>query len=69
MIRESKYCSHAMEELVMTNEDNENSMNSSKCWIYNNDYIDNGIKVRDLCQITGKYRGSTYRDCNINLKL
>ena len=25
--------------------------------------------MRDHCHITGKYRGSAYIDCNINLKL
>ena len=38
MIEESKYCSDVMKkkfnkELVMTNEDNENFKNSTKCWI------------------------------------
>ena len=27
------------------------------------------VKVSDHCHITRKYRGSTHRDCNINLKL
>ena len=53
----------------MTKEDNENFKNSTKCWICDNDYINNGIKIRDHCHITGKYRGSAYRDCNTNLKL
>ena len=34
-----------------------------------NDFIDNDVKLRDYCQITGKYRGFTHRDFNINLKL
>ena len=34
-----------------------------------NDYVDYDVKVRDDCHITGKYRGSAHRDCNINLKL
>ena len=34
-----------------------------------NDYIDNDVKVRDHCYITGKYRVSAHRDCNVNLKL
>ena len=59
MIEESKCCSdvikkHFNKELVMT-----------KCWICDNDYIDNNVKVRDHCHITGKYRGSVHRDCNI----
>ena len=27
------------------------------------------VKVKDHCPITGKYRGSARRDCNINIKL
>ena len=74
MIDESKYCSdvmkkHFSKELVMTNGENENFKNSTKCSICNNDYIDSDVKVRDHCHITGKYRGSAHRDCNINLKL
>ena len=46
MIEESKYCSDVMKnhfnkELLMTKEDNENFENSTKCWICENDYIDN----------------------------
>ena len=44
-------------------------MKITKCWICDNDYVDNDIKVRDHCHITGKYRRSAHRDCNINLKL
>ena len=36
-------------------------MNSAKCWICDNDYIDNDVKIRDHCHITGKYRGSVHR--------
>ena len=74
MIKVSKYCSDVMKkhfnkELVMTKKDNEDFENSTKCWICDNDYIDNDVKVRDHCHITGKYRGSAHRDCNINVKL
>ena len=27
------------------------------------------LKIRDHCYITGKYRVSAHRDCNINVKL
>ena len=43
-------------------------INSIKCWICDNSYVDNVVKVRDHCHTTGKYRGSSYRDCNINHK-
>ena len=31
--------------------------------------VGNDVKVRDYCQITGKYRSSSHRDCNMNIKL
>ena len=73
MIEESKYWSEVMKihfnkELVITGEDND-FKNSDKCWVCDNDYVDNDVKVRDHCHITGKYKGSVYGDCNTNLKL
>ena len=57
MIKESRYCSDVMKkhfnkELMMTKENNESFKNSSKCWICDNDYVDNNVKVRDQCLIT-----------------
>ena len=60
---------HFNKELVMTKEDNEYFENLTKCWICDNDYIDGDVNVRDHCHITGKYRASANRDCNINAKL
>ena len=56
-------------ELLMTKKDDDNFENSSKCWVCDHGYIDYDVKERDHCQITGKYRGSAHRDCNINVKL
>ena len=56
-------------ELVMPKEGNEDFKNSTKYWICDNDFVDNYVKVRYYCHITGKCRGSAHRDCNINLKL
>ena len=71
MIEESKYCSDVMEkhfnkDLLVTEKDDGDFQNSSKCWICANDYIDNDVKemLRDHRHITGKHR-----DCNINVKL
>ena len=74
MTEESKYCSNVRKkyfnkELVMTKEDIEDFKNSPKCWVCDNDYVDNDVKVRDHCHITGRYRGFAHRDCNTNLKL
>ena len=74
MIEEGKYCSdevkkHFKRELVMTKEDHKDFENSTKCWICDNNYIDTDVKVRYHFHITGNYRGSAHRDCNINVKL
>ena len=66
MIEESTNCSYVMKkhfnkELVMTKEGNKDYEDSTKCWISDNDYIDNDVKVRDHCHVTGKYRGSVHR--------
>ena len=53
----------------MTKEGNEDFKNSTKCWICDNDYVDNYLKVRDYYYITGKCRDSAHRFCNIILKL
>ena len=65
IIKESKYCSYATKkyfnkELVTTKEEN-----STKCWICDNDYVDNDFKLRDHCHITGKYRGSAHCDSQL----
>ena len=73
LIEEIKYCSDVIKrinkELVMTKKDNEDLKNYTTCWICDNDYVGNDVKVRDHYHITGKYRDSAHRDFNINLKL
>ena len=72
IIEESKYCSevikkHFNKELVMTKKEDEDFEISTKCWICDNVYVDDDFKVRDHSHITGKYRDSADRDCNINV--
>ena len=57
-IEESKYCRDPMKkyfnkETVMTKGDNESIKNTTKCWVCDDVYIDNYVKVRDHCHITG----------------
>ena len=68
MIEESRYCSDVFKKyfnkkLVQTKKDNEDFE------ICDNAYFDGDVKVRDHCHITGNYRGSAHRNCNINVKL
>ena len=53
----------------MTKKDNEDFDNSTKCWICDNDYIDNDVKVRDIYYISGIYRVCAHRDYKINVEL
>ena len=38
----------------MAKEDNEDLKNSNKFWVCDNDYVENDVKVRDYCHITGR---------------
>ena len=72
MIEESKYCSDVMKKhfnkkLAMAKKDNEDFENSTNCWICDTNYAERGVKVRDHCHITGKYKGFAHSDCNINV--
>ena len=58
---------HFNKELVMTIKDNENFKNSAECWICENDYIDNDVKVRDHFLITANHTESAHRDINLEL--
>ena len=49
----------------MTKEGNEIFENSTKCWICDNCYIANDLETIVNCHVTGRYRGSAHRDCNI----
>ena len=53
----------------MTKKDDEDFKHSTKCWICDIAYVDYDVKVRDYCHVTGKYRGSAHRDCNIKVQL
>ena len=57
----------------MTEEEEENLFQKSNdCWICkksNNNNNNNEEKVRDHCHVTGKFRGATHQNCNVNLQL
>ena len=67
MIEENKCCNGVMKtkfnkDHVMAKEDNKKFENFTKCWICDNNYVDNDVKVRDNYHISGKYRGSAHRN-------
>ena len=77
LFREVKDCQEVISEkakrrLVMTFEDEKDFQTSKKCWIcetkYKPDEREN-IPVRDHCHITGKYRDSAQKNCNLRLQI
>ena len=77
LTEEVKYCQKVISEkakrrLVMSKKDEEDFQNAKKCWICQRQYKpDEGenIPVRDHCHITGKYRGSAHKTCNLRLQI
>ena len=63
------YKKHFNKEFVRTKKDDKNFECYAKCWICDNAFVENDIKVRDHCHVTGKYSGAAKRDCNINITL
>ena len=58
--------------LKMTDIDEEDFQTAENCHICNRkyqEYEEENIPVRDHCHITGKYRGSAHRDCNLKLQI
>ena len=53
----------------MTEGKDEGFENSFKYSICDHVYVEGDVKIRDYCHIIGKYRGSAYRGCNMNVKL
>ena len=74
MLDEVKYCKKVIKKefnkpLKMTKENEEEFQKAEECHICNKKYTDQDIRVRDHCHITGKYRGSTHQECNLQLRL
>ena len=74
MLEEVKYCKKVMKTkfdkpLKMTKEDEEKFQKADECHICNKKYNETDVRVRDHCHITGKYRGSAHKDCNLNFQI
>ena len=72
MLEEFGYCKKVMKKyfkkkIIMNQEEEENFRSSNICWIC--EKLIDDEKVRDHCQITGKYRGAAHWSCNVNHKL
>ena len=55
--------------LIMSEKEEHLFQQNSSCWICKEPIDNDKDKVRDHCHVTGKFRGATYWDCNINFQL
>ena len=55
--------------LIMTEEEENLFQKSNNCWICKKLIDNDEEKVRDHCQVTGKFRGSAHKICNVNFQL
>ena len=60
---------HFNKYLIMSEEEEYLFQQSSSCWICEKIINDDNEKVRDHRHVTGKFRGATHWDCNINFQL
>ena len=70
ILQEHKYCrkimnKHFNKNLIM-NEEEHLFQQSNSCWICKKLIHNDEEKVRDHCQVTGKFRGAAHWNCNIN---
>ena len=59
------YFRKTRKDIIMTEEDEENYRNNINCRFCEKEKLSD--KFRDLCHLTGKYRGPAHSNCNINV--
>ena len=74
MLEEVKYCKDVIKKnfnkpLVMTEDDEMRFKQMDECYICGEKYVEKDVRVRDHCHITGKFRGSAHRECNLKLRI
>ena len=74
MLKEVECCKavikkHVNKPLVMTEVDEQHFKTMDGCYICGEKYTDKDVRVRDLCHITGKFRGSAHQECNSKLRI
>ena len=68
--KEYKYCKkvinkHFTKNLIMSEEEEHLFLQSNSCWICKKLFDNDEEKVRDHCQVTGKFRGAAHWSCNL----
>ena len=60
---------HFIKNLIISEEEEHLFQEISSCWICKNLIDNDEEKVTDHCHVTGKFRGATHCNCNINFQL
>ena len=65
ILKDYKYCKKVMnrhfdKNLIMSEEEKHLFQQSNACWIYKKPIDNDEEKVRNHCQVTGKFRGATH---------
>ena len=55
------------QKMIVAKKEKERFDEETKCWICNENF-DGDDKVRDHCHLTGRYRGATHNECNLNYR-
>ena len=53
----------------MIEEEEDLFQKSNSCWICKKRIDNDEEKMRDRCHVTGKFRSTAHRNCNVNFKL
>lgn len=74
IIKEEEYCQKMIKnefnkDMILTVKDKVDFKKATKCYICEEEYNSEDIKVRDHDHITGKYRGSAHQVCNLKYRL
>ena len=55
--------------LIMSTEEEQRFLLRNICWICNKLFHVSDDKVKDHCQVAGKYRGAAHWSCNVSFKM
>ncbi|XP_071057056.1 uncharacterized protein [Onthophagus taurus] len=65
----NKYLKTVKPMILLTTDEQRNFDSAENCFICQNPFTSDQIKVHDRCYISGKYRGPAHRNCKLNFKL
>ena len=55
-------------KMIFGKEEKERFEKETKCWMCNEEFNDEDVKVRDHCHFTGRYRGAAHSSCNLKYR-